>query len=238
MLLAGIHFGVLFATATGRRNNIFRSEIVRYYVVCLVVAAAALACYTYFRGVYPSPGEALRYAWFQTVSFSTTTSYVATDVAVWGPLATLILLGMGVQSACAGSTTGGLKVDRVYLAAKIIRQQIRQQQHPNAIIRIKLGGVVQESTALGFVMLFIVTFLLLAVFGAAVLALWGYDPTAAMSTSLLFLSNVGTGFGPGAMYGNFDAMAGGLKAFLTLLMLLGRLEIFGLVQLFLLKWWR
>ncbi len=238
MLISGIHFGVIFATLTGRRNNIFRSEVVRYWVVCLVVATVVIAVSTWSQDIYGSFWSALRFAGFEAVSFSTTTGFVAADATVWGPFAIALLLGLGIQCACAGSTTGGMKADRVYIAAKVIRNQIRQQQHPNAIIRIKLGGVVQEASTLSFVMLFIVTYLLLLGFGTLVISLWGYDLTTAASMSMLYLGNVGQGFGEAGGACCFDPFPGHLKWFFTLLMLLGRLEIFGLIQLFLLKWWR
>ncbi len=238
MVLSGIHFGVIFATLTGRRNNMFRSEVVRYYLACILGVTLVITGSVVLQGVYPTVWEALRYAAFETVAFATTTGFVATDATFWGPLAMALLLAMGIQCACAGSTSGGLKADRVYLAAKVIRLQIRQQQHPNAIIRIKLGGVLQESSTLGFVMLFIVTYVLLLGFGAAVISAWGYDLTTSMSMSMMYLGNVGQGFGHAGGFCCFETFPGGVKWFCTLLMLLGRLEIFGFIQLFLLRWWK
>jgi trk system potassium uptake protein TrkH len=238
MATAGLHFGVIFATLTGRRNNIFRSEVVRYWVLCMIAMTLAIAGSVTAGGNYGSFGEALRFSSFQTVATATTTGFVAADTGVWGPLAMVILMMAGVQCACAGSTSGGLKADRVYLAAKVLRHQIRQQQHPSAIIRIKLNGVTQESSALAFAMLFIVAYFFMLGVGTIVYAAWGYDFVSAFSMAAGNLGNVGTGFGAAGGFAGATHLPPGLMWFSTLLMLLGRLEIFGLLQLFLLKWWK
>ncbi len=238
MAAAGIHFGVIFATLTGRRNNIFRSEVVRYWVLCLVAMTFMIAASVTANGTYDSWWEALRFSSFQTVATATTTGFVAADTNVWGPLAMVVLMLAGIQCACAGSTSGGLKADRVYLAAKVLRHQIRQQQHPNAIIRIKLSGVTQESSSLGFAMLFIVAYFFMMGVGTIVFAACGYDFSSAFSMAVGNLSNVGTGFGEAGGFAGATHLSPGLMWFSTLLMLLGRLEIFGLLQLFLLKWWK
>jgi trk system potassium uptake protein TrkH len=238
MVISGIHFGVIFATFTGKRNNLFRSEIVRYYLIFLACAAVAIAVSTTLNGTYGTFWESLRHSAFQTVSRATTTGFAASDSNLWGPFAIAILIFAGIQCACAGSTSGGIKADRIYLAAKVIRHQIRQQQHPNAIIRIKLNGVTQESSVLGFVMLFIVVYLLLLVVGTIFIAAFGYDLLTSFSVASASLGNVGPAFGAVGSFDNMMSFSTPVRMFSTLLMLLGRLEIFGLFQIFLLKWWK
>jgi trk system potassium uptake protein TrkH len=238
MAAAGIHFGVIFSTLTGRRNNIFHSEVTRYWVLCLVAMSLAIAASITINGTYQSWWEALRFASFQTVATATTTGFVVADTNLWGPLATAVLMFAGVQCACAGSTSGGLKADRIYLAAKVLRHQIRQQQHPNAIIRIKLSGVTQESSVLAFTVLFVVAYFFVMGVGTLVFAAWGYDLVSSFSMAMGNLGNLGTGFGRAGGFAGATHLPDGLLWFSTLLMLLGRLEIFGLLQLFLLKWWK
>lgn len=238
MFLSSIHFGVIFATLTGRNNNIFRSEVIRYYFVFIVCATVAIAVSTTLRGVHHSFWTALGQSAFETVAQASTTAFTASDPNLWGPFATVILIFTGIQCACAGSTSGGLKADRVYLAAKVMWHQIRQQQHPNAIIRIKLNNITQEPSTLGFVMLFIVLYFFLILFGTVFIAAFGYDVTTSFSLSAASISNVGTAFGEMGGFENYSALPGGVRFFSTVLMLLGRLEIFGLLQLFLLKWWK
>jgi trk system potassium uptake protein TrkH len=238
MVISGIHFGVIFATFTGKRNNLFRSEIVRYYLLFLACVSIAIAINTTLNGTFETFWESLRYSAFQTVSRATTTGFVASDSNVWGSFTVAILIFTGIQCACAGSTSGGLKADRIYLAVKVIRHQLRQQQHPNAIIRIKLNGVTQESSVLGYVMLFIVVYVLLLVVGTIFIAAFGYDVVTSFSLASVSLGNVGPSFGAVGGFDNMTYFHPVVRMFTTLLMLLGRLEIFGLLQLFLLKWWK
>ncbi len=238
MAMSGVHFGVIFATVTGRRNNIFRSVVTRYYVASMVVATIIIGTSILTNGTYTSVWDALRFSSFQTVATITTSGFVAANTNLWGPLAMVVLMGLGIQCACAGSTSGGLKADRVLLAAKVFRNQIRQQQHPNAIIRIKMGGVPQESSVLGFVMLFIVAYFLLMGIGTLLITAWGYNLTTAFSMSLASLGNVGQGFGRVGGFADYAEFPGGVRGVCTMLMLFGRLEIFGLLQLFVLKWWK
>ena len=143
-----------------------------------------------------------------------------------------------IVCACAGSTTGGMKTNRLVLAGKMIRAQLRRQQHPNAVIRIRLDGVMQDDSAIYGVMIFIVTYMLALLVGTVFATLCGVDLLTGFSSTVACLGNVGPGFGDVYSMGNYAGIPAALKTFDALLMLLGRLEIFGLIQLFFIKWWR
>lgn len=235
--MSGIHFGLIFATIIGRSNNIFRSEVFRYYFISLLVGIAFMTFNLWNSGTYDTLGEALRKGAFQATSIVTTTGFATADTTLWPSFSMAILFFFTIQCACAGSTSGGLKCDRVLLAFKVIKAKIRQQQHPNAIIRIKLNGITQEDSTVNFAMLYIVVYFLLILLGMLVNTAAGLDFTTALSASATCMSNVGPGFGEIGSLSNFFALPDVIKVSSTLLMLLGRLEIFGLIQLFLLKWW-
>ncbi len=238
MATAGVHFGLIYATVTGKRNNIFRSEVARYYFGMLLAGSVLIAISLYATDIYPAITGAFRYAVFQFVSLVTTTGFATADTNVWPPFAIIILIFGSIVCACAGSTAGGIKVNRLVLAGKMMRTRLRQQQHPNAIIRIKLDGIMQENEALHSVMIFIVTYLLFILAGTVVGALFGIDLTTSFSGSVACIGNVGPGFGVVYSFGNYGALPAMVKLSDSLLMLLGRLEIFGLIQLFFIKWWR
>ena len=80
-----------------------------------------------------------------------------------------------IQCACAGSTAGGIKCDRILLSFKAMKAAIIQRQHPNAIIRVKLNGVIQENNTVNMAMLFIVLYLMLLGIGTVVVAAFGID---------------------------------------------------------------
>ena len=143
-----------------------------------------------------------------------------------------------LQCACAGSTAGGIKSDRVWLAMKVLRARILQQQHPNAIIRIKLNNVVQDNSIVNYAMLFIVAYLVLILLGTIIVTAMGIDLMTGFSMIATCLGNVGPGFGDIGSMDNYAQFSPQIKTFCTIFMLLGRLEIFGFIQLFLIKWWK
>lgn len=238
MIVAGIHFGLIYATVAGKRNNIFRSEVIRTYLAILVVVSILVALSLRISGVYPSILDALRHAFFQVSSLITTSGFATADTNTWTSFAILLLMFCSLVCACAGSTSGGLKVDRLLLAAKIVRNRIRQQQHPNAILRVKVDGVMQEKSTLDSVMIFIFIYIVLICAGTLLSSLCGVDMLTSFSSSLACMSNVGPGFGAVGSLDNYSSLPTIVKFFDTMLMLLGRLEIFGLIQLFFIRWWR
>ena len=238
MTLAGIHFGVLYATITGRKNNIFRSTIVRTYIGMLVSISVVIAISLFAEGIYDSFGEAMRHATFQVVSYTTTTGFATADANTWTPLAIVLLVFGSVICGCAGSTSGGMKVDRLFIACKVITNRMRLQQHHSAVIRTKVDGTVQEESTLSLVMTFIVAYIMLVLIGTIVYTMFGCDLTTGFTASIACISNVGPGFGDVGSMANYASLPSVLKFFSALLMLIGRLEIFGFIQLFFMRSWR
>lgn len=238
MTLSAIHYGVLYATLTGKRNNIFRSEVVRTFIIMMLVISVVIAISLVSADIYTNFGEAMRHASFQVVSLSTTSGFATTDTNLWTPLAMVLLIFCSVICGCAGSTSGGMKVDRLLIASKVIRNRMKIQLHPNAVIRTKMGGMVQEESTQNLVMTFIVSYIMLTLIGTIVYTMFGCDIITGFSASISCLSNVGPGFGEIGSMDNFSQLPVTLKLCSTLLMLIGRLEIFGFIQLLFIRAWR
>ena len=238
MILMGIHFGLIYATITGKHNNIFRSEITRFYFAIIAGSSVFIALSLWFADIYPTILISLRHALFHTASFITTTGFATADCNTWTSFAILILLFCSMVCACAGSTSGGLKIDRLLLSIKMLRNRIRSQQHPAAVIRTKIDGIVQDNDMLGTVAVYIVAFMMMILIGTFLNTMLGADLLTGFSAALACASNVGPGFGEVGTMDNYSAMPVFTKLNLTVLMLLGRLEIFGLIQLFFIRWWR
>lgn len=238
MLIAGMHFGLIYATITRRPNNIFRSEITRSYLAMFAISTVFIAISLWAAKIYPSATSSLRHAAFQTASLMTTSGFATANCNTWTPFAILILMFCSLVCGCAGSTSGGLKVDRLVLAVKMLRNKIQSQQHPNAVVRIKVDGYTQDGEMLNTVMVYIVAFMLLVLFGTFINTLFGCDLMTGFSASLACASNVGPGFGEVGTMDNYSLMPAVVKINLSLMMLFGRLEIFGLIQLFFIRWWK
>lgn len=238
MLVAGMHFGLIYATITRKQNNIFRSEITRSYLMMFAISTILITLSLCVSSIYPTAISSLRHAAFQVASLMTTTGFATADCNTWTPFAMLILIFCSLVCGCAGSTAGGLKVDRMVLALKMLRNKLQSQQHPNAIMRIKVDGYCQDQSMLNGVMVYIVAFLLLVLIGTFINTLFGCDLMTGFSATLACASNVGPGFGEVGTMDNYAAIPAVVKLNLSLIMLFGRLEIFGLVQLFFMRWWK
>lgn len=238
MLVAGMHFGLIYATITRKQNNIFRSEITRSYLMMFAISTILITLSLCVSSIYPTAISSLRHAAFQVASLMTTTGFATADCNTWTPFAMLILIFCSLVCGCAGSTAGGLKVDRMVLALKMLRNKLQSQQHPNAIMRIKVDGYCQDKDMLNSVMVYIVAFLILILIGTFLNTLFGCDLMTGFSATLACASNVGPGFGEVGTMDNYAAMPAIVKLNLSLIMLFGRLEIFGLVQLFFIRWWK
>ena len=129
-------------------------------------------------------------------------------------------------------------MDRLVLALKMLKNKLQSQQHPNVIMRIKVDGFCQDQSMLNGVMVYIVAFMLLVLIGTFINTLFGCDLMTGFSATLACASNVGPGFGDVGSMDNFAALPAVLKFNSTLLMLIGRLEIFGFIQLLFIRSWR
>ncbi len=237
MLLSGIHFGLLFSAISGRPKNLWRSPVVRYYLIAMGVGVL-LATLDLHGRIYPDWGSALRYGAFQIVSIGTSTGFATTNSAIWPPLSQLLLLFFMMQCAGAGSTSGGIKVDRIVIFGKAFVRRIRQIQHPKAVIAVKMGERSLAEEVVASSVLYIVTYIGVVLISTLILTALGIDLVSAFSGSATTMGGVGPGLGTVGSVSNFATIPTLGKWTLTLTMLLGRLEIYGLVIFFLPATWR
>ena len=138
MLFSGIHFGLIYATFTGSKDNIFRSPIVKYYLLVMVAGIFLVTLKLYYSD-FGSLAHSLRYAAFQVISVGTTTGFATIDTAMWPFFTILVLIYFTIQCACVGSTSGGLKFDRVFIFFRSIGRQIKLIQHPRGVFQTRVG---------------------------------------------------------------------------------------------------
>ena len=233
MLLSSIHLGVIYATISLKPNHIFRSEVCRTYLTIIVVFIAIIT-FSLYAGDYCEtiPG-ALRKASFQVVSIISTTGFSTTDTNLWPSLAIILLM-----CGCAGSTSGGMKVDRILVFIKELNYRIISQQHPTAIYRMRLDGYTQDQSQMHTVLVFISTYMFTILIATILGAAFGLDLETAFTSSASCIGNVGPGFGQVGVFSTYNNMPVAIKFLHTLLMLMGRLEIFGFIQFLFTKWWR
>jgi trk system potassium uptake protein TrkH len=237
MVLSGMHFGLLFLAFQGRLRDLWESLVVRYYLSALVVGVLVTAWSVHAKQ-YPHWAEALRYAAFQVISIGTSTGFATADSNVWPPLAQLTLIFFTLQCACAGSTSGGIKTDRMVIFWKSFVKRINKIRHPRAVITPKLDGLLLDGEILETNLLYIALYMMIVFLSTAALTAFNVDLLTAFTGSATAMGNVGPGFGAVGSMSNFSQIPNAGKWILSATMLLGRLEIFGLILFLTVKSWR
>ncbi len=238
MLLGGMHFGLIYSTFAERSLKLFRSPITKFYLGTVAVATVLVSLDLFVHGVEGSFWKNIWNSLFNVVSFISTTGFGTVDTSVWPSLSILLLIFLSIQCACSGSTTGGLKSDRVYIFWKSFRVQLRMQMHPNAVIPVRVGNSIVENSMVSAVNLYIAVYFLFMFIGAALLSVMGVDFLDAFSASVANLGNVGPGFGSVGSLENYSEIPVMGKFILALQMLFGRLEIYSLIIMCSIWKWR
>lgn len=237
MVLSGVHFGLTFNTITGNKKNLFKSSIFKAYISFLFIGIVLVALKLYLNGMY-SWWDSVRYASFQVISLGTTTGFATVDTAHWPSFTIIVLIYFTIQCAMIGSTSGGLKFDRIFIFFKSIVKQIKSIQHPRAVLSLKIdGNPINEKTEL-HTMIFIILYLGIILITTLLLTFLNIDTLTAFSGSAATIGNVGPGFAHVSSLGNYSDLPNLGKLILSINMILGRLEIFGIISLLFIKSWK
>ncbi len=233
MVLGGMHLGMLYSTFKGHKNNIFRSKVVRSYVTIFVIGIILVALKLTADGVY-GWWESLRHASFQIISLVTTTGFATVDTTVWPMFTIVLLIYFSIQCAMIGSTTGGLKFDRVYLFYKTFVRQIKQIQHPNGVYVTKMDNAVITPDMEIKSVVYIIIYFVIILISTLILSAMDIEGMTSFSASIATLGTVGPGFSEVGSLCNFNGLPDAAKYVLSVNMLLGRLEIMNIFVLLLL----
>lgn len=237
MMVAGINFALHF-TAWKRASSqaYFQDPELKVFVSLLLGFAVLTTFALYLNGSYGSLAEAARYASFQVVSIMTTTGFTTTDFSLWPGFIPIMLICIAFIGACAGSTTGGMKVIRIMLLYLQATREIRRLIHPHAVIPVKISGKKTSASVMdavwGFFFLYVASFVLITIALNGV----GVDPVTAYAAAAACITNLGPGLGD--VSANYQSLNSTAKIILSFAMLMGRLEIFTLLVLFTPAFWR
>ncbi len=237
MILAGLPFTLYARALAGDMTRLFGNTEVRLFLS--IVAAFTIALFAVQVWTDVAEGEtAFRGALFTVASLISSTGFMSVDYTNWGPLSDALIFVLMFIGGCTGSTAGGLKAMRVAIGAKALRQHLKRITYRNGVFPIRYGGapVADDVVAsvLGFICLYFATFLSAGV----LLNAMGLDVRTAFSAAIACLSNTGPGLGPVVgPASNYSSLPDEAIWVLSILMLLGRLEIMTVLVLFLPRFW-
>ena len=235
MLLAGLNFNIYHRIATGRFADVVNNTEGRAYALIFFTAAGALAISLI--PCYGSAGAALRYGAFQTASFLSTTGYAGADYTAWPPFSQAVLFCLMFVGGCSASTAGGIKVIRHVTLWKQSGSEMRRILYPRGVFNIRLNKKVGRKDVVygvaGFFFLYAMVVFAVSLAGA----LSGLDILSACSAALAAISNLGIGFGAVGPGQNFGQFPDHLKWIYAFTMILGRLELWTALTLFIPEYW-
>ena len=230
MFLAGTNFSLLFLLLRGRLREVLRSEELRIYTI-IVVCATVFICLDLSAHSHLSFSQTFTDSAFQVVTIISTTGYATKDFALWPTTSQVVLTALMFTGACAGSTSGGIKISRITLLAKSLHREMNRLIHPNHISVIKSEGRPVDERVISSASVFFVSFILVWLAGTLVVSWDNLGFTESFTASLTCISNVGPGLGMLGPEENFSILSHVSKLVLSLLMLMGRLELMPILVL-------
>ena len=232
MFLASIHFGLIFMILATRTLRPLNNPVLKFYTVTLIVASLLSGFSLKMNGFDPTWGKAFLDGSFHVVSYASTTGLAISDNAAWPMLPCFILFLLSLICGCAGSTTGGLKSDRMLVLFKAVRMQIVKTLYPSSVFEVKFGNRTLRDEDVYPQILYIALFFLLLGLSSILCILFGDPNQHALLGSVASLTNVGPSLGSIGSLGNFNAEPNALKMIFTFDMFLGRVEIYPVFAVF------
>ena len=248
MFLSSLNFG-MFYYAIIRRWDIIRSNEELNAFVKIVLTAVVVFVLLFNFASHASESlhtlpmgleEQFRSALFHVTSIISSTGYAAMkfDYVSWGDVYLIPTIILMIIGSCAGSTAGGIKVVRFVVALKAIRNEFMKQLHPRAVLSVSLGGRVLENERVRRTLCFIIIYAIMIMLAISVMTLLGMDFTTAFGSSISALSNIGPGAGLTGPASNYYMVHPAIKWLMTFYMLVGRLEIYTVLFLFMPSFYR
>lgn len=240
MLIGGINFALHYRLLRGEVFAWWKDAEVRFFLgvflACSVIGAAVLHHVRAAAGL--GWGGAFREVAFTCASLMTTTGFSTGDFDKWPMVLKPMLVMLMLFGGCAGSTAGAIKAGRIQVMFKAVAREIRLFMQPQAVIPVKIGRKFLEDDLLRSILSFVLLYLLVLLAGVVAMVPFSRDIQTAVSSAVACLGNVGPGFSVVGPLQNYSSIPDAGKAILTALMLVGRLELYTVLAIFMPAFWR
>ena len=241
MFLGGINYTVIYFSLKGNFKKVWQSDEFKTYVILVMILAMVVTIIVY-NVSGQSFEKSFRDSIFQILSIVTTTGFVSADYTSWTPALTLLFFSLLFVGACAGSTSGGIKIIRHLVFFKNSFYEFKRLLHPRAVIRIQIDQQIVKPRILTHILAFLLIYIVIFILSSFIMGFIFADFEQPLLTSVgavaTALGNVGPSIGELGPLHNFAQVPKEGKYFLIFLMLLGRLELFTILILFTPYFWR
>ncbi len=239
MAIGGINFMLIYGAAHGNFRRLLHNDVFKAYMAVVGAASIMYAAATYahegsdggFHSLFVEPV-------FQVVSSVTTTGFSIGNYERLGSFIYMLTALLMVCGACAGSTTGAVKIDRMLALHRNLTNEVRQALFPRRIYTVEINGRILSGEQLAHITAFIVAYMALVACGTLAGCVFGMDMSDSLYSTLSCIGNNGLGWGMTGAEGSFALLPDALKWIMSLLMMTGRLELFTVLVLFLPEFWR
>ena len=238
MFIGGVNFGLIFGAVRGKIKSLWGNDVFRAYLWLIVINYIVTLISIFHAGNWQGWQSLTIDPIFHIVSAMTSSGFGAGNFEVWGELALVLTILMMYFGACAGSTTGGAKIDRLLYMLKNFRVEIKRAVSPRSMKAVRINNQVITPDNTNEILGFLLIYTALILFGGILLSAIDFPIVDAFFSSISCASNNGLGAGVTGVTGSFDFVPAAGKWVMSFLMLAGRLEVFALIMLVTPSFWR
>ncbi|MBC5687394.1 TrkH family potassium uptake protein [Mediterraneibacter sp. NSJ-55] len=236
MILFGVNFNLYFLIRLKKWKSALKNEELKAYLGIIGVSIVIIT--VNILHIYGNVAQAFRYASFQVASIITTTGFCTANYDVWPELSKTLLLALMVIGACAGSTGGGIKVSRLLILVKTVRQEIRRILHPKSVTVVRVNGKKIGRDTMQGVYIYFISYILILIVSVLIVSIDNFDFATSFSGVLTTINNVGPGISQVGPIENFYSFSPVSKIVFCIDMLVGRLEVIPYLLIFSPDLWR
>jgi trk system potassium uptake protein TrkH len=237
MFLAGTSQVIYYYIVKLNFKKIRQNEELWFYIAVSLIAGTIATVILHLNSTKTFE-ESFREGFFQVISIITCTGFTSTDYMIWPGAALLLIFLLMFSGASTGSTGGGIRMARHLIVLKNIKNIFVKLNHPKSISFIKLNGKsVSENTNIS-ILSFVVLYLFIFVLGTIIIVITGVDPVTASSSAATCMAGIGPGLGSVGPMCSFASLPEISKVVLSLLMIIGRLEIITVFAIFTRTFWK
>lgn len=237
MFIGGVNFNLIFAAVCGNAKKLFKNDAFIWFCIVIGIGYAVFVLSMWHNDLIHSWQDATITPLFQSVAVLSSTGIMVPDFVKWGPLAYLVLIIFMAIGGCAGSTSGGAKLDRFIILYRFLKNEMYCTMNPSAVKAVKFNGRGISFDRTMKVLAFIAIYFIVVLAGGTVIAMMGVPLAESFFYALSSISNCGIGVDVEGGGSCFALIPDAAKWILSFIMLTGRLELYTVLLLFTRSFW-
>lgn len=238
MFLGGVNFALIYNVSQGKVKNLFKNDALKVYCWIVVICYLLLTLNMIISGMVRNVEDVTIDTIFQTISILSSTGITEPDFLDSGSLSIVVLIFMMFMGACAGSTSGGAKIDRFIVLIKFLKNEFYKMIHPGTVTTVCINGKGTSTAIVQKTLAFLFLYGIVIILGGMALCLMGLPIKDSFFCALSAISNTGLGTDITGIAGNYAHVPDIAKWTLTFIMLVGRLELFTILLIFTPTFWK